>query len=1076
MVLALAFATAAGLQGWHAHRSQVIDQSVIDARADGMAMLSYLACYERQLRRMALPLQPSPNYKVSCRPTLQRLSASDTLSTADIEALQSTRDDLYAARRRANTDQSGSTPGTASADTLHSVRQLGTNLRRMTAQLMPKLEQRIHDAEAGRLRVETYQSVANLLSVTVLALGSMLFVWRLTRRLSTERAFAQRVIDTSPIAILWKDTQGRLRGYNEVFAKFSGFTSAGEAIGKHARDLGMPENEARVFDAQERYVIEHGEPLINVQEQVGPPGDQRWLSISRVPMHDKRGRVNGVLITFTEESERIAAEQQALEMSGRLTMGLNAANGGDWEWNIQTHGLELSARWLSLFGYQRTADTEHFAWFSQRVHPDDVAVIEAALEAHFTGRIHEYSAEFRVRTSDGSYRWTLGCGRVVERDALGKPVRMQGINLDIEPAKQAELALREIAERADAANQAKSDFLATISHELRTPLSGVIGMTELLQGTHLDDRQQSLVSSCRSSSKLLLDLINGVLDFSKIEAGHLDLEHEPFSPERCVRSAAAVMALHAHHAGLELDVVIGPGLPARCLGDNGRLRQVLVNLMANAVKFTEAGRVRIALTTADRPDAKAHSLCFAVTDTGIGIPADKQATLFEPFVQTDPSVTRRYGGTGLGLSICRSLVQAMGGDITVDSASGRGSTFTATVPLEVAEATGPGVATELLRGRVRLTDPDPVSRPLLTQRLQALGLEVVPDDAACDLRIINVLAKTAPHEPRPEDHDPTALLLLSPVTHPVPTGESQTVRSLTKPCCDRQLAAAIRALLSGDVRTPPLSKLYATAPEPLPDPAQTETPDAQVLLVEDDLTNRQYLGELLRRQGVACSVATHGRDAIGRYTRRLADDRTAYRLVLMDYHLPEMDGWTATQAIRDAELAANATPAIVLGVTAAGGEDNRAAGTAAGIDGWLSKPIEPAALRAAIERYVPRAIETSPPLDTRVVLERCMGDSALLSTILDSFTRTLPEQVDAFAAAVAEGDRSGATLAAHTIKGAAGLVTASTLRDLANRCEQLEHDDSHADLDDLRKQIDALRAEADRCIDHAAKIRQELNL
>ena len=196
----------------------------------------------------------------------------------------------------------------------------------------------------------------------------------------------------------------------------------------------------------------------------------------------------------------------------------------------------------------------------------------------------------------------------------------------------------------------------------------------------------------------------------------------------------------------------------------------------------------------------------------------------------------------------------------------------------------------------------------------------------------------------------------------------------------------------------------------------------------------------------------------------------------MDYHLPEMDGWTATQAIRDAELAANATPAIVLGVTAAGGEDNRAAGTAAGIDGWLSKPIEPAALRAAIERYAPRAIETSPPLDTRVVLERCMGDSALLSTILDSFTRTLPEQVDAFAAAVAEGDREGATLAAHTIKGAAGLVTASTLRDLANCCEQLEHDDSHADLDDLRKQIDALRAEADRCIDHAAKIRQELNL
>lgn len=1077
--LGLVFVTAAGLQAWHTHRTQTIDHAIATARTERESLLRYVAGYEHQIRGLLLPGSIEDEAERACRSALTALAESPTTAHRDVDALRQTMVALDAAREAAPAAPDVDAvvdpiakPRTAAA------RRLGGELSDLMKRLKPPLERRIADLEARRTREEKAWDAANLVFVTLLALSSMLFVWRLTRRLSAERGFAQRVIDASPVAILWKDREGRLLGYNNRFARFHGLDTPDAGLGKTARDLGLHEEDARVFDAQEHYVMTQGESLLNVQEQIGPPGHQRWLSISRVPMHDARGRITGVLINFTEDSDRVNAEQRALEMSGRLAMGLNAAHGGEWEWNIQSDVMDLSDRWMTLFGLRRTRDSNTFAYFASRVHPDDMPAIQAALAEHFTGRSAEYRAEYRIRNGDGDYRWNLACGRVVEHAADGSPVRMQGMSLDIEDAKQNQLDLRTAAERADAANRAKSAFLATMSHELRTPLSGVIGMTELLRHTELDDRQRSLVSSCRFSSGLLLDLINGLLDFSKIEAGRLELDDEPFSPERCVRSAAAVMALHAHRAGLELDVEIGPGLPSMCRGDNGRLRQVLVNLLANAVKFTEAGRVRIELSAADHEDAGAAGggLSFAVTDTGIGIPVEKQQTLFEPFVQTDPSVTRRYGGTGLGLSISRSLVEAMGGRIDIDSAEGRGSTFTVTVPLEPAEPATTPADPDTLRGRVRLTDSDPASRPRLTQRLRTLGLEVVGPEATCDLRVTHVRAD-ASSVPQPVgDTDPTPHLLLTPVTCPAPTPGAGPTRSLAKPFCDRELAAALRRLLNGEAAPEPRSAARATAAVPLPDPALAESPDAEVLLVEDDLTNRQYLAELLRRRGVSCNVSTDGRDAVDRYVRRLDGDRPRYRLVLMDYHLPEMDGWTATRAIRDAEAVAGAGPAVVIGVTAAGGADDRAAGTTAGVNGWLDKPIDPKALRAVIDQHTATAAPTpaAPPLDAEAALERCMGDTDFLSATLDSFARTLPEQVDALEAALAAGDTGAAGATAHAMKGAAGLVTAFTLRDLAARCELLGGEAGGENLDEMRRQVDALRAETRRCIDHATRIRDEL--
>ena len=245
-------------------------------------------------------------------------------------------------------------------------------------------------------------------------------------------------------------------------------------------------------------------------------------------------------------------------------------------------------------------------------------------------------------------------------------------------------------------------------------------------------------------------------------------------------------------------------------------------------------------------------------------------------------------------------------------------------------------------------------------------------------------------------------------------------------------------------------------------------------MVEDDLTNRQYLAELLQRQGVTCDVAINGREAVAYYQKRLTGPGPAYQLVLMDYHLPEMDGWTATRAIRQAEAAHSAAPATVLGVTAASGTDDRAAGDQAGIDGWLDKPINPDALRQALATHAPPPSTAEPPLDAAAALERCMGDTHFFGATLDNFTQTLPELLDAFETALTQGDRAGAGAHAHAIKGAAGLITAFTLRDAAARCEQIGLDTSAGNLSELQQQADALRIEVQRCLQYATQIRDDV--
>ena len=962
------------------------------------------------------------------------------------------------------------------------------------------LNARVARREADHVAAARRREVLTLITTNTVYLFALLVVARLTRRLWREQQFAGQLVAASPAGVVWFDRDNRIVGCNQRFAEIRGFADPADAIGRRASDLDMPAEQARSLMAVNREVVRTGEPRLNVQHVVDGPQGTRTLNVSRVPLHDRRGRVSGVLVNVHDDTERAVAARELRDATAHLAMGLDAAHAGEFDWNIATGDVVFSDRWQKLHGFRPGRLRPHISQWDELVHPEDAPAARAAIDAHFAGDTEDFRAEYRMKQGHGGYRWTLGCGRVTERNAVGVPLRMQGLNLDIEPAKQNERALEAVARRAEEASLAKSRFLTVMSHELRTPLTGVIGMAELLLDTPLTVRQRGFVVTCRDSGQLLLKQINDLLDFSKIEAGRLVLERRPFAIARCLDRAASVMAVHAHRKGLELETRLHPGLPRWVVGDPTRLGQVLVNLLANAVKFTDAGRVRVSVRPAPRPAstnaaAPANSdvrwVRFEVHDTGAGIAEDRLPLLFEPFVQSDPSVTRRYGGTGLGLSICRGIVRGMSGEIDVDSRPGRGSTFGFTVRLDRAARPGviePGDTAEF----AAVPRLDPAARATHTlllasagparddlhDRLTGLGLDVTTldpnavDDQAPPAGFGLIVADLPARDPKPACRRVATLppsvaprrLLLTPLTyHPVhPTGGGRVTHPLNKPATDAALTEALSALLAADPDEAAPTAMPLGRPHVIPGPAAAPVaePDrasefganpapARVLVVEDDATSGLYVSELLARHGLDCERVETGPAAVAACCRALDRPAGGFELVLMDYHLPELDGWSATRQIRAAERVAAARPAVVLGVTAGAGVSDRANGRDAGLDGFLEKPLAPEAFAAVLRQHLPdapcpsvtqqsgpaRPVDRAAPLDPAAALERCMGDADFLDALLASFLTQIPEQLGRLIDAAAASDPTAAGEAAHAIKGAAGLVTAATLRDHAAACE-----------------------------------------
>ena len=533
-------------------------------------------------------------------------------------------------------------------------------------------------------------------------------------------------------------------------------------------------------------------------------------------------------------------------------------------------------------------------------------------------------------------------------------VRMARL-LSTESRIRAELATARDA--ALEASRAKSAFLATMSHEIRTPMNGVIGLNQLLLSTELDERQRQYAEGVRTSGHALLSVINDVLDFSKIEAGRLELEQLDFDPVELLEGVAEVVAESARAKDIELLAYSSPELPLGLRGDPGRIRQVLINLAGNAVKFTSTGEVLVRAHLAGRTE-DGVVVRFEVVDTGIGIAADDVPRMFEAFSQADSSITRRFGGSGLGLAICQQLVTAMGGTLGVESEIGKGSTFWFTVPLVEADQPAEPLPrpADLAGLRTLVVDDNHTNRTILHDQLQVWGMSVDTVDSAAEA--LDALRAAARHEvpydlvlldlcmPEMDGLElarlikaddtmastPLVLMTSGPDVHRAEAESAGLASALTKPVLMSRLRVTLAAAVGSQVEPPPAG----------PSAKQAR---GRVLVVDDDEVNQIVAAGILRSLGFDADIVDSGADAIAAMTR------TSYDAVLMDVRMPDMDGYRATAEIRRQESGSRRTP--VLALTAGASEGERERCLAAGMDDYLTKPMSRSSLATALEQWVP---------------------------------------------------------------------------------------------------------------------------
>ena len=820
---------------------------------------------------------------------------------------------------------------------------------------------------------------------------------------------------------------------------------------------------------------------------INAAGATRYIQAHASILRDAQGRAVSVLgidwdVTKEEHAKEEISRQatEIKEAQERFQRAVSGTQDALFEFNLMSGEIWHSPQFRLMLGYDGTESNEE-GRPEAFVHPDDGAIVGRAMSNHLQHRV-PYDIEYRLRKKDGDWLWVRSRASA-ERDEDDRPLWLAGSIHDITQERAARVAMERATAEAEEASRAKSTFLATMSHEIRTPMNGIIGMTGLLLDTGLDRVQRDYAETIRASADSLLTILNDILDFSKIEAGKLDIENIELDLRSNVDDVGSIMAFQAAAKSLELVVNVRPEVPERVLCDPQRIRQCLLNLVGNAIKFTQSGEVVLEVGLLGRQSGRAL-LHFEVRDTGIGIPRESLDKLFQPFIQADSSTTRRFGGTGLGLSIVRKLVEMMGGQTGAQSEVGKGSTFWFTLPVE--EPAGMLDFEPRRHGahegrRILLVDDNDTNRRVLSSQMVHAGYEVVTaSDAhealaalrsgrgAFDAVVLDYQmpdmdgAMLGEQIMKARDIAPTRLMLLTSLDR---SGDMQRFADigfsayLTKPVRTRELLDCLNRALSREAEDWHMHSQPIITRGTLVANEVKRIYSGRVLLVEDNAINQRVARRFLERLGCEVHVVGDGKQAVDAF------ERNSYGFILMDMQMPVMDGLEATQRIRQIEGEGRRTPIVALTANAMMGTLERC--LEAGMDDYLTKPLDISRLQDVLDRFMAAACSDTEPtvvapvgrdLDHAVKarLRDIAGeDSDFAAELVSAFIMGAEEAILEMRAAAHRHDLDQLARAAHKLKGAANNMHVDRLGLLSADVETRARGGGRNDWSDELKMISA---------------------